>query len=161
MGKDAKKEAKKTGYFDLPLTVLHTRIKEFARLTFARYVPDVADAVRDLFTEQDPDIFSSASGSSRNSTFYHLSHTLRTYVEIHSICAAIYEGNMKNWVVEMKIYSENEDVIRKIVRTIDNMFEGGMIKNIDNDIWKKFKKKFKANQEDIIAEWNKWLGKSA
>ena len=157
MGKSAKKEAKKLGYFNLPHTRLHTRVQKM-RMMFSKSSPDPADRVQDVFKMRDPAHIASSSGGGRNNTFFFLSESLRTYVEVADKCAGMVVHNTNNHVVEMNIYSENEDIIREIVRTIDAQYSGGMVNNTNDDIWKKISKKYKVRPEDAIAEWNKWLG---
>ncbi|MHA1279116.1 MAG: hypothetical protein ACTSQI_21115 [Candidatus Helarchaeota archaeon] len=153
MGKKVLKLAKQLGLLGLPLYVLYGRAKKI-RMTFSKYVPDVADAIRDFLTLKDENLIQGRSGGGRNNSFYYLSEALQLFVQVVDKASGFVVVNPSNHAIQFNIYTKDEELVRGIAQTINQIWEDGILAHME---WKKIEKKFKVNAEDGIAQWNKWL----
>ena len=77
-------------------------------------------------------------------------------MEVNDKAAGFAAVKPANRVLEINIYTENEEYIWGIAITVNSIWTDadGLLTHM---IWKKIEKKFKVKQEDVIAEWTKLL----
>ena len=153
MGSKVQKQAIQLGLNKQRLTALYGRPRKF-RMTFSKYVPDVADTIRDYITLRDPSLIQDKSGGGRNNSYYYLSQQAQIYVELFDKTAGFAVVDPSNHALQINIYCNDEELIRGIAQAINNLYEDGILAHIE---WKKIEGKYKIKADDCIAEWNKWL----
>ncbi|HUT82296.1 MAG TPA: hypothetical protein VMZ29_13925 [Candidatus Bathyarchaeia archaeon] len=55
-----------------------------------------------------------------------------------------------NHMLKIVIYSNNNEIIKRIARSINSVFKNGVINDTN---WEKISKKFKVNIDQCIAAW--------
>ncbi len=153
MGNTIYQEAEALGLIKQKLTVLYAQPRKYRR-TASKFIPDVGDVIRDYITLINPALEQGKTGGARNFTFQYLSIVANLFVEVVDKTVSMNAAKPSNRVLQINIYSDNEEYIKGIAKAIDQVFENGMIANID---WKKLEKAFQIKKEDCIAAWNALL----
>lgn len=155
MGSKALKEAKNLGLLKLRHTAIYSRARKI-RATFSKYIPDVADEIRDYILASDPDLVHDRSGGGRNNSFFYLSTKLQLFVQVTDKAAGFAVVNPSNHAIQIEIYCDNDEIIRGIAKAVNDVYadEGGMLAHME---WNKIEKKFKVKADDCIATWNSLL----
>jgi len=158
MGSKVQKHATLLGLTKSRLTTLYAQAKKF-RMTLNKWVPDLADIIRDYINFQDPSFIQDRSGGGRNNSYYYLSQKAQIYVEVFDK-SSFGGGNMvQNRVIQINIYCDNEEDIRGIAQSVTRGED--RIKFLAHIDWKKIEGKFKVKTDDCLAEWKKWLSISS
>jgi hypothetical protein len=156
MGSKVQKQAQQLGFIKARHITLYARPRKL-RMTFSKSVPDVVDAIRDYIALQDSTLTIDKSGGGRNISFYILAPKAQIYVEalIDMKGAIVVKAvNTSNMAIQINIYSNNDEYIRGIANAVNILYEDGMLAHLE---FNKFEEKFLVKQEDLIAEWEKWL----
>ena len=153
MGKEALKEAQALGLTNLPLTTLYGRPKNF-KMTFSKSKPDTINLMQKYLTQIDPSTKLNSSGGGRNNTFYCVAPQARTYVQVTDKMAGMVGYNMNNHTCEIKIYSDDIEMVKQLARTVSQAWPDGILPHVD---WGKIEKKYKVRREDCIAAWEALL----
>ncbi|HUX98500.1 MAG TPA: hypothetical protein VMV49_02985 [Candidatus Deferrimicrobium sp.] len=153
MGKKIPKQAEELGITKQRLTILYARAKKI-RMTFTKYVPDTADAIRDYITLQDPTMIQDRTGGGRNNTWYYLAPQAQIYVEYFDKAAGFQIVNPSNHAVQINIFTDNLEHVRGIANAVNNCWEDGILAHME---WKKIEGKYKIKADDCIAAWKQWL----
>ena len=95
----------------------------------------------------------SETGGARNITFYILSPQAGVYLEVDDRIAGALDIP-HNHVYKMDIYSQKDDLVKQIVKNINDQWEEGILAHLD---LKKIEKKFKVSPDDVTNAWNKFL----
>ena len=153
MGKKVRKQAEELGLTKLRTTMLYARPRK-TKMTFSKYVPDIAHAIRDYIKLLDPSFVQASSGGGRNNTYYYLAPQANLYVEIVDKAVGFVVINPVNHAIQISIFSDNDEHIRGIAKAVNQRFADGILAHMD---WKKIEKKFKVKREDCIAAWKALL----
>jgi len=127
--------------------------KETKKHTFRHNMPRFIIKLIEWLESIDPSIQESDAGGGRNVTFYLLSPQAGVYIEVYDKIAGAFDIP-RNHVYKMDIYGKNEDLIRQIVKIVNDQWEDGIIAHLD---MKKIEKKFKVSSNDVINSWNQFL----
>jgi len=175
MGSKLQRQAAVLGLTKLRLTTLYAQPMSF-RMTMAKYVPDIADIIRDYINFQDPSFIQDRSGGGLNNSYYYLSQKAEIYVEIldKNIVSFGRGYQYRNWdqywirrhsnqylprAIQISIYCDDDNRIREIAQAIAHGED--RIRFLARIDWKKIEQKFKVRADDCIAEWKKWLPPSS
>jgi len=158
--KKIKKEAEILGFKNLQKYTFYGQRKgkvilktETKKHTFRHNVPRFIIKIIEWLESIDPSTQESESGGGRNVTFYLLSPQAGLYIEIYDKIAGALDIP-RNHVYKMDIYGQNEDLVRQIVKIINDQWKEGIIAHLD---MKKIEKKFKISSNDVINSWNQFL----
>jgi hypothetical protein len=122
---------------------------------FSKSKPDIAYIVEDWIKQIDPsNVMSESSSGGRSSRYYCLAPQANVYVEILAKISGFYGWAEENHVVKIDIYTENQDHVKAIVKSINGIWEDGILNHLK---LKKLESKFKVKGEDIINAWNSYL----
>ncbi|MFX1296705.1 MAG: hypothetical protein ACFFD2_17845 [Promethearchaeota archaeon] len=171
--KEIQNKAEELGLTRLPLTVLYSQPKKifnkdpmsdnFLRFistqSFSKLIPDTVFNILRHLNENinDPSfIFNSFEGA-RTKKYFYLAPKSNLYVELICKVSGYIIFRTSNHVVQIKIYSDNEEYKRAIANVVNDAFKNGVLANIN---WKKIEKKFKVKKEDCIATWKALLEKN-
>ena len=158
--KEIQKEAETLGFKNLQkytffgsrkgAIILKTETK---KRTFKHNIPKFIIKIIEWLESIDPSTQESESGGGRNITFYLLSPQAGVYIEVDDKIAGALDIP-GNHVYKMDIYGQNEDLVRQIVKIINDRWKEGIIAHLD---LKKIEKKFKISSDDVINSWNQFL----
>ncbi|MFO7796339.1 MAG: zinc ribbon domain-containing protein [Promethearchaeati archaeon] len=154
MGRNAKKEAQKLGFHNLPLTILYSRPKEM-KMMFNKYKPDTAKHIGNYMKTIDPSFIETNSGGPRSNTFYLLAEQAKLYVELENKMAAYNIHHAENHVERIKIYSDNPEHAKEIAKTLNQLWEGGILPYLEPE---HFEEVFKVGREELKSRWDELLG---
>lgn len=148
-------EVRALGLTKQHLTILYARPRKLRR-TFAKIVPDIADAVRDHIAFLDSSFIQARSGGVRTNSFYYLAANIKLYVEVFDKAAGFVTHNPANHAIQINIFSDNEQNVRGIANVVNSIWadSDGLLAHMD---WKRIEKKFKVKREDCIAAWKALL----
>lgn len=93
------------------------------------------------------------SGSGRKITFYVLSPQAGIFIEVDDQIAGMIDIP-ENHVYKMDIYTQNGDLVKQVVKIVNEQWEDGIIANLD---FGKIGKKFKVSAEEVTKGWNQYL----
>lgn len=150
MGKQIQKQAEKLGLTKIKLTILYARPKKI-RMTFSKYKPGTADTIRNYLKTIDPSFLESSSQKMRSMVFYNLAPQVSLYVEIEDKLAGYAAPNPANHVIQIKIYTDNEEHVRGIANAVNARWPDGILPHM---VWDKIESKYGVKREDAIATWN-------
>ena len=153
MGSKLQKQAQQLGLDKLRHIILYARPRKL-RMTFSKSVPDVVDAIRDYIALQDSTLVIDKSGGGRNFTYYIIAPKAQIYAELITKMAGLMAVDTSNMAMQLNIYSNNDQHVRGIANAVNVLYEDGMVPHLE---FNKFEKKYLVKQEDLIAEWKKWL----
>ncbi len=153
MVNEIRMQANNLGLTKLRMTLLYARPKKL-RMLFSKYKPDTADVIEDYMKLIDPSFVEGSSGGMRNITYYCLAPQEKFYVEIVDKAAGFMIVNPANHSIQISIFSDNDEHIRGIANTVNQLWEDGILPHM---VWKKIEKKYKIKREDAIATWNRFL----
>ncbi len=103
----------------------------------------------DASTEQSE----SGSGSGRKITFYVLSPQAGIFIEVDDQIAGTLDIP-GNHVYKMDIYTQNADLVKQVVKIINEQWDDGIIPHLD---FGKIEKKYKVSTEEVTNGWNQFL----
>ena len=121
--------------------------------TFKHNMPRFIIKITEWLESIDPSTQESESGGARNITFYLLSPQAGVYIEVDDKIAGTLDIP-GNHVYKMDIYGQKEDLVRQIVKIVNDQWKEGIIAHLD---LKKIEKKFKISPDDVINSWNQFL----
>ncbi len=158
--KKIQKEAEILGFKDLQKYTFFGRrkggaifFKDTKKRTFSHNIPGFIIKIIEWLESIDPSTQASESGGGRNITFYLLSPQAGVYIEVDDKIAGALDIP-GNHIYKMDIYGQNEDLVRQIVKIINDRCKEGIIAHLD---LKKIEKKFKISSNDLINSWNQFL----
>ena len=155
-----RQQADDLGITKLRKTILYghpTKIRQ----TFGRFVPNTDRAMRDYLRQFDPSVIDGRKSPplliSRRRlpvmTYYLIAPQLKVYIEdIDKITAWVYKPI--NHALKITIFSDNDEYIRGIANTLNQLWDG---KILDNIIWQKIEKVYKVKKDDCSATWKALL----
>ena len=154
MSWEAKSQAKKLGFIDLPRYTFYAQPKKF-KVMFSKFKPDIAYIVEDWMKNLDSTTIASESAlGARSSGYYYLAPQIKVYVEILDQISGYFAHTEDNHVNKIDIYTDNQDYVKAIVKDINDIWDDGILSHLNI---KKIEKKFKVKGEDIINAWNSFL----
>ena len=157
MGKGKKiiRQAEEMGFKELPLTVFYGRPRK-VKMTFSKNIPDYVAIIRDWFTGKDPETLFKVDRGGRTRRDIFLSTKEKIYVENLGKMSGFAGMDPENHLFEVSFWTENDEIIREFVKSIDQRFSdvGGILQHIN---WEKIRKKYKVDKEDCLLTWNKYL----
>ena len=103
----------------------------------------------DTSTEQSEQ----GTGSGRKITFYVLSPQAGIFIELYDQIAGMIDIPA-NHIYKMDIYTQNVDLVRQIVKLVNEQWEDGIIAQLD---FGKIEKKFKVSAEEVTNGWKQFL----
>ena len=149
-----RQQADELGITQLRKTILYGHPTK-TRPTFGMVVPNTDRAMRDYLRQFDPSAIDGRTGWKRGeSTYYLIAPQIKVYIEDYHGITGHYVFNMHNHVLEITIFSDNDEYIRVIANTLNQLWDG---KILDNIIWEKLEKAYKIKKEDCIATWKALL----
>jgi len=150
MGKQIQKEAFRLGLTNLPKYTFYAQPKKVKRM-FSKFKTDTAYTVENWMKRVDPSFSMKESIGLR---FFYMSTQLGVYIELFSKKAKGSRYNPDNWVSQIDIYTNNEDHVRAIAKSINSLWDDGILPHTD---FNKIEKKFKVGKEEVINQWNAFL----
>lgn len=93
------------------------------------------------------------TGGGRKITFYVLSPQAGLFIEMYDQIAGMIDIPA-NHVYKMDIYTQNVDLVKDIVKIVNEQWDDGILLNLDFD---KIEKKFKISAEDVTNGWKQFL----
>ena len=154
MSWEAKSQAKKLGFIDLPRYTFYAQPKK-SKVMFSKFKPDIAYIVEDWMKNLDSTTIASESAlGARSSGYYYLAPQINVYIEIVDQISGYFAYNEENHVNKIDIYTDNQDYVKAIVKGINDIWDDGILSHLNI---KKIEKKFKVKGEDIINAWNSFL----
>ncbi len=154
-GKRIIKQANELGFLELPLTVLYGRPRKIKQ-TFSKIIPDYVAILRDWMTWKDPECLMKVDRGGRKRRDIFLSVKEKIYIENFGKVSGFGGYDTDNHVFQISFWTENDEVIREFVKSINEKFAdvGGILDHIR---WDKIKKQYKVEKEDCLPAWNKYL----
>jgi len=153
MGSRIQNDAQQLGFTKARHIVLYAHPKRLRR-TASTSIPDTVDAIHDYIALQDATLVMDKSGGGRSWSFYLLAQNAQVYAEIFIKMAGLAATNMSNLVIQINIYSNNDSHVHGIANAVNTLYENGILAHLE---FNKFEKTYAAKQDQIIAEWKKWL----
>jgi len=139
------------GLSQLKPIILYAQPKEISH--FGSSEPQLIYTIKDYLHSLDPSLMFTRAGFTVH-TFYYLAPSPQIYVELVNKLDGMNESKISNHVIQMNIYSNNIQHVQTIIKIVNNVWENGMLENIN---WKKMKNKFHVNKEMITESWEKAL----
>ena len=152
MGSKLRAQAEGLGLTKQQPTILYA-VGRRVQMMFSRSKPDLADVVRDYMFLLDPASMEEMTGGGKNNTHYYLSHKLGVYIELLDRVKGWGPSMMSatNHLIQISIFSNNNDHVRAIAKQLNKVWENGMPPNVD---WAKMEEMYKIKRQDAIATWN-------
>ncbi len=164
--KKIQKNAEKQGLTQLPLTVLYARPRTIlpgmsgfddALLfleagLFKTNTPDIpVFLLRYIKNElKDSSVQYKRSRNGRHYKNYILAPNSKLYLEIFTKIVGILALRTSNYVTEINIYCDDQQILQDIAKVVNEIYNDGMLAHMK---WDKVEKKFKFNREDCIDTW--------
>ncbi|MBY8990282.1 MAG: hypothetical protein KGD58_05970 [Candidatus Lokiarchaeota archaeon] len=148
-----KKQADSLGLTKLPKYTFYCQpkgIKKKFSTTKPRFIYSIEDYLKGL----DQSVQEGDSGSARTVKSHILAPQAGLFLETISKIAGFSAMSADNYVSEINIYTENTDLVKNIVKILNNQWEDGIIPHID---FNKIQKKFGVKRDDVINAWNSFL----
>jgi hypothetical protein len=163
MGKKLQKKAKALGLTNLPGIFLYARPTKIFRgktgmdqllsgfVSSSTFTPNIALILLE-YCEQK---FEGSSfkfghaGSGGKKMFFYLAPESNFYMELTDRSSFV-QFKAKNHISQIIIYTDNQELVRDIALRINQLFDEGVINELD---WEKAEKKFKVKREDCITTW--------
>jgi hypothetical protein len=154
-----RQQADELGITQLRKTILYGHPTK-TRQTFGMVVPNTDRAMRDYLRQFDPSAIDGRTIASLVSlkkkpvmTYYLIAPQIKVYIEdIDSLTAWAHKP--LSHALKITIFSDNDEYIRGIANTLNQLWDG---KIFDNIIWKKIEKVYNVKKEDCIATWKALL----
>ncbi|GAH82154.1 unnamed protein product [marine sediment metagenome] len=154
MSGEVQSQAKKLGLIDLPRYTFYAQPKKI-KVMFSKFKPDSAYLVENWMKNLDSTTtISEFMMGGRSSGYYYLAPQINVYVEIVDKISGYFAYSEDNHVNKIDIYTNNEDYVKAIVKSINDIWDDGILAHLNI---KKIEKKFKVKGEDIINAWNSFL----
>jgi hypothetical protein len=151
-------KAKELNFYNIPSIKLWVK-GTHCRRTFGGVSNNAADSVMDYLDRSDPGYLLAAKKSMSGHThYYHLAPNLQAYIDVYIRTAGFYAYNPDNFPTEIEFHTQNQDLIRDIVKEIKNIWMVPMLDNLD---YKKFEKHFNVTAQQIKEAWERWAGSEA
>jgi hypothetical protein len=153
MGKEVQKRAKDLGLMKQPKFTFYARPRKI-KAKFSKIKPDIAYTIENWMNGADSSAVLSESAGARSSMYYFLAPELKLYVELADKLSGFFAYSEENHACKLDIYTDNEDYVRAIVKSINELWEDGIIAHIN---LKKLESKYKVKGEDIINAWKAFI----
>ncbi|MFW9881294.1 MAG: hypothetical protein ACFFG0_50160 [Candidatus Thorarchaeota archaeon] len=153
MGREAQYQAERLGMMNMPQYTFYAQPRKI-KVKASLIKPDIAYLVEDWIKNIDPRNIISELFVIRGSRFFYLAPQAKVYVEILDKMSGLYAFSEDNHVDKIDIYTENQDYVKAIVKSIDSIWEDGIVNHLK---LKKLESKFKVKGEDITNTWNSFL----
>jgi hypothetical protein len=154
MGKKARKQAEGLGLTKLPIYRFYGRARGL-KMKFSKTKPKFVNHITEFLRGIDPSTVDSEGAKNMRSLYYQiLSPEAGTFVEVFDNVVGFNANMPKNRVFQMDIYTQNQNIVKDIVRIVNNRFEDGILNHLD---FKKIEKKYKVKKDDVINAWNSFL----
>lgn len=157
MGKEVRKHAEKLGLTNLRLTTLYSRPRSIRQKPgfLTRYIPDLAESIRDFISWNYPPLTESKFGV-KNVTYYYLAPQAELFIEIYDKPAFWTIDNPAKHALQINIFCNDEEIIHEIANVVDSIWEDGILAHMD---WNRIEKSFDVKRDDCIATWKGLLSR--
>ena len=154
MSWEIQKQAKELGLIDMPKYTFYAQPRKNKPM-YSKFKPDIANLVEEWMKNLDSTTaIKETMLGPRSSCYYYLAPQLNVYVEILDKISGYFAWSEANHVNKIDIYTNNQDYVKTIVKGINDIWDGGILSNLNI---KKIEKKFKVKGEEIINAWNSFL----
>lgn len=142
MGKKVQKRAIQLGLLNQPKYTFYAQPRKI-KGKFSRVRPHISYKIENWMGRIDSSVAYSETTSGRSYKFYHLAPELKIYVEIFDKLHGIAWDANKH-VTKIDIYTTNEDYVRALAKTLNDIWDDGMVPHLNI---KKLEKKFKVREK--------------
>ncbi len=154
MGKRTQKEAMQLGLTNLPKYTFYAQPRKI-KVKLSKIKPDSAYLLENWMKSVDPSAKMDENAKyGYKSEYYYMAPEKNIYVEIAMNLAKGFVYNEDSHVYKIDIYTNNEEHVRAIAKDINAIWDDGILNHLD---FKKLKKKYKVEKEDVINQWNAFL----
>ena len=153
MGKGAQKQAKSMGMMKLPKYTFYCQPAGIKR-KFSTTTPRFVYVINDWVASFDPSCQRDDAGSARTVWSYILAPQGGAYIEVTSKIAGFSAMSADNYVSQVDVYTENVDIVKNVVKILNDQWPDGMFNHID---LKKIEKKFNVKGNEVVDAINQFL----
>lgn len=153
MGKEIQRRAMQLGLTNQPIYTFYAQPRKI-KAKFSKIKPDIAYIIENWMNSVDSSAAQSEKSGGRSSKYYNVAPALNLYVEIVDRLSGTFAYSEGNHVCKIDIYTNNEDHVRAIVKSINGIWDDGIIPHLNI---KKLEKKFKIKGEGIINAWEAYI----
>lgn len=153
MGRNLQKQAKSMGLTNHPKYTFYCQpagIKKKFSTTTPRFIYTLNDWVASF----DPSCQREDGGGARNVWSSIIAPQSGLYIEITSKIAGFSAMSADNYVSQVDIYTENLDIVKSVVRILNDQWSDGIFNNID---LRKIEKKFNVKGNDVVNALKNFL----
>ena len=152
MGAKILRLAEKLGFLDFPQTVLHAQPRRVGKEV------DIGEIVKKYMKEVDRRYRYTKKGHKVEDypsySYYYLSEMLQTFIDVQVLMLGVYRFNASGYVVSIRFYTYNEDLIREIAKRVYYIWPDGLFPHLN---WESIWNKFDVQRKDVIQKWSKWV----
>ncbi|MFX1429163.1 MAG: hypothetical protein ACFFCY_03235 [Promethearchaeota archaeon] len=153
MGKAVQKQAKSMGMMNLPKYTFYCQPAGIKR-KFSTTTPRFVYTINDWVASFDQSCQRDDSGSARTVWSFILAPQAAAYIEVTSKIAGFSAMSADNYVSQVDIYTENTDIVKNVVKILNDQWPDGMFNHID---LKKIEKKFNVKGNEVVNAINQFL----
>jgi hypothetical protein len=153
MGRAVQKQAKKLGMMNLPKYTFYCQPAGIKR-KFSTTTPRFIYVINDWVLSFDQSCQRDDTGSARTVWSFILASQAGAYIEVTSKIAGYSAMSADNYVSQVDVYTENMDIVKGVVKILNDQWPDGMFNHIN---LKKIEKKFNVNGDDVANAINQFL----
>jgi hypothetical protein len=153
MGRAVQKQAKKLGMMNLPKYTFYCQPAGIKR-KFSTTTPRFIYVINDWVLSFDQSCQRDDTGSARTVWSFILATQAGAYIEVTSKIAGYSAMSADNYVSQVDVYTENIDIVKGVVKILNDQWPDGMFNHIN---FKKIEKKFNVNGDDVVNAINQFL----
>jgi hypothetical protein len=153
MGRATQKQAKSMGMMKLPKYTFFCQPAGIKR-KFSTTTPRFVYTINDWILSFDQSCQRDDTGSARVVWSFILAPQAGAYIEVTSKIAGFSAMSADNYVSQVDVYTENADIVKGVVKILNDQWSDGMFNHID---LKKIEKKFKVKGDEVVNAINQFL----
>jgi hypothetical protein len=153
MGRAVQKQAKSMGMMNLPKYTFYCQPSGIKR-KFSTTTPRFIYVINDWVLSFDQSCQRDDTGSARTVWSFILAPQAGAYIEVASKIAGFSAMSADNYVSQVDVYTENMDIVKGVVKILNDQWPDGMFNHID---LQKIEKKFKVKGDDVVNAINQFL----
>ena len=146
MGKKLQKQAKSMGLTNLPKHTFYCQPAGIKR-KFSTTTPRFIYTIYDWVASFDQSCQREYSGKARTVWSFIIAPQSGLYIEITSKITGFSAMSADNYVSQVDIYTENVDIVKPVVKILNDQWSDGIFNHID---LQKIEKKFKVKGDDVL-----------